>query len=176
MATAEAVETVEAVEADEVVKGRKKGMKLFGHDKIYKTADEAKPNEPYYQKEITTKDGDKEYTSYEGKFESSGFKLYVVEHIKEKWEKFVWSRTSDSAVATVASEFMQAELLEPGQRGRARKIDPIYIMFFESMIEQKKIPKLLDTIKAQELLHYLPFLGLDENGNQVEKKDLPLPM
>ena len=176
MSTAEAVEVVEEVTevAETAKKGRKKGLKLFNHDKAYPTKENAKENEPYYAKEITvTKKNEKgENVEVEDYDHSNpqpvdGFRLYSVADMRSNDVKFSWGRNTADALATVASEFMSVELVDAQPRGRAKTLDPIYVMFFKQMLEQGKNNELLEVIKTQELQHYLPVLGIDIEGNKI---------
>ena len=173
------VETIEEVSENSqgekettTKRGRKAGQKLFGHDKVYESKEEAESNEPYYAQEVTKKD-DKgnETTSFEGEEPANGFRIYQVKvattpEVGE--DNFIWARNGDLALANWAGQFAIAELTDAKARGRERKIDNIYLMFFKQLIMQNQIPMLLETLKKENLNHYLPHLGLDEQGNKVD--------
>jgi hypothetical protein len=168
-ATATAVQNDKAEVIEEPKqRGRKKGQKLFNHDQFYNSKEDAEANAPYYSQEVVKKekvqkDGKEvevESIEYEGEEEAEGFRLYKVELNHEVLKNmpniaYVWGRNGDMSIATFGSQFIKSDLLDAKPRGRARKIDQIYVMFFLQLIEQGKTDMFVNTLKEQELTHYL---------------------
>jgi hypothetical protein len=170
----EEVTEVTATATAEPKRGRKKGLKLVNADKTYPTKENAKENEPYYAKEKTRtiknekgENIEEEYLDHDDIEDAEGLRLYQLTDMRTNEVKFALGRNNADALATFAGEFTNVELLDAQPRGRQKKLDPIYIMFFKSMLDQNKNAELIETLKAQDLMHYLPTLQIDEAGNKI---------
>lgn len=202
-AVAEVVEEVEEVTAEPSKRGRRKGQELIGHNTVFTSKEEAEKNVPFYQKEIKTKvkvkvknektgkeeEVEQEKITYEKVEEvDDAFRIYQIKvGVDDKDQpikdldlnefigvnNFVWARNGDLSLAQFTGQFARAELTDAKERGRARKIDKFYYMFFDMLQSQGKVPELLNNLKSENLMHYLPYLGLTETGEKTERTPLP---
>jgi hypothetical protein len=102
----------------------------------YNTEDEAKGKHPRIApvSTATDKDGKVTETIETAKaVDAEGYRLVRVTHTATNKDKYVWARTTDMGLASVASAEYKAEFTDAKKRGRAKSIDPIYVTFAKMM-------------------------------------------
>ena len=110
-------------------------------DKVFETEDEAKVNPPKYEEtteeKITDENGKVETKKVKtgNVLEAEGYRVYKICDAKDKaYAKFIQAKSADQALAILAGQKYTAEVADPKARGRAKKIDPIYVAYLTMAI------------------------------------------
>lgn len=87
--------------------------------------------------------------------EVEGYRMYTLEVITSpplNTKQYVYARSQDQATAFVLSQYVTCDVTDPAQRGKPKKIDPIYLGYLK-VLKQNKMQAELDAFLV-EYPHY----------------------
>ncbi len=128
MSVAETVETVEDLEnevesSDSPKRGRGAAPKV-NYQTIFTDEETGKANPP---------------KSETGEV-AEGYRMYTLQVISAPQlgvNQYVYARSQDQATAFILSQYVTCDVTDPQQRGKPKKIDPIYLSYLKTLKKQK---------------------------------------